>query len=79
VDGISGVDYTFPDKSNSREEYIEFLNYLKPTMLAVTSLDEKKTKDYTSSSWELKEFPDKVQAGYSTTEIINRVLEKCAK
>ena len=25
VDGIAGVDYTYPDKSNSREEYIEFL------------------------------------------------------
>ena len=79
VDGIRGVDYTFQDKSNSREEYIEFLNYLKPTILAVTSVDEKKTKDYSSPFWELKEFPDKVQAGYSTTEIINRVLEKCSK
>ena len=79
VDGIAGVDYTYADKSNSREEYIEFLNYLKPTILAVTSVDEKKTKDYSSPFWELKEFPDKTQPWYSTTEIINRVLEKCAK
>lgn len=78
VDGIRGVDYTFQDKSNSREEYIEFLNYLKPTILAVTSVDEKKTKDYSSAFWELKEFPDKIQKWYSTTEIINRVLEKCS-
>jgi bifunctional ADP-heptose synthase (sugar kinase/adenylyltransferase) len=61
VDGIAGVDYTYPDKSNSREEYIEFLNYLKPTILAVTSVDEKKTKDYSSTFWELKEFPDKAK------------------
>ena len=79
VDGIAGVDYTYPDKSNSREEYIEFLNYLKPTILAVTSVNEKKTKDYSSPFWELKEFPDKAQPWYSTTEIINRVLEKCSK
>ena len=79
VDGIAGVDYTFQDKSNSREEYIEFLNYLKPTILVVTSVDEKKTRDYSSPYRELKEFPDKVQAWYSTTEIINRVLEKCGK
>jgi len=61
VDGIAGVDYTYPDKSNSREEYIEFLNYLKPTILAVTSVDEKKTKDYSTPFCELKEFPDKAQ------------------
>lgn len=79
VEGIRGVDYTYQDKSNSREEYIDFLNYLKPTILAVTSVDKKKTKDYSSPFWELKEFPDKVQAWYSTTEIINRVLEKCSK
>ncbi|MBR4320495.1 MAG: MFS transporter [Oscillospiraceae bacterium] len=54
-------NYTYSDKSNSREEYIEFLNYLKPTILAATSVDEKKTKDYSSTFWELKEFPDKAQ------------------
>ena len=79
VDGIAGVNYTYPDKSNSREEYIEFLNYLRPTILAITSVDEKKIKGYSSSFWELKEFSDKAQPWYSTTEIINRVLEKCAK
>lgn len=79
IDGIAGVDYTFQDKSNSREEYIEFLNYLKPTILAVTSVDEKKIRDYSSPYRELKEFPDKVQAWCSTTEIINRVLEKYGK
>ena len=79
VDGLAGVNYTYSDKSNSREEYIEFLNYLKPTILAVTSVDEKKIKDYSSTFWELKEFPDKAQPWYSTTEIIYRVLEKCAK
>ncbi len=77
VDGIKGVDYTYPDKSNSRQDYIDFLNYLKPTILAVTSVDSKKTKDYSSSYWMLKEFPDKKKQGFSTTEVINRVLNKC--
>lgn len=77
VDGIKGVDYTFPDKSNSRQDYIDFLNYLKPTILAVTSVDAKKTKDYSSPHWILKEFPDKKKPGFSTTEVINRVLNKC--
>jgi glycerol-3-phosphate cytidylyltransferase len=49
VDGIKCIDYTYPDKSNSRQDYIDFLNYLKPTILAVTSVDAKKTKDYSSS------------------------------
>jgi cytidyltransferase-like protein len=77
VDGIKGVDYTYADSSNSREDYIKFLEYLKPTILAVTSIDSKKTKDYSSSFWKLKEFPDKKKPGFSTTEIINRVLDKC--
>ena len=74
VDGIKGVDYTFADRSDSRQEYISFLNYLKPTIIAVTSVDKKKTKDYSSPYWILKEFPDKKKPGFSTTEIINRVL-----
>ena len=76
IDGINGVDYVYSDKSNSREEYIEFLNYLKPTILAVTSVDKEKTKDYSSTIWKEIEFPDKAQPWYSTTEIINKVLEK---
>lgn len=76
VDGIRGVDYTYQDKSNSREEYLQLLNYLKPTILAVTSSDSKKTKDYSSEFWELIEFPNKKKPGFSTTEIINRVLYK---
>ena len=79
VSGIKGVDLVYLDKCNSREKYIEFLNYLKPNILAVTSLDPKKTKDYKSKHWELLEFPDKNLPGYSTTEIINRVLTKCKK
>jgi cytidyltransferase-like protein len=77
VDGIKGVDYTYSDKSNSRQDYIDFLAYLKPTILAVTSVDAKKTKDYSSPFWELKEFPDKKRPGFSTTAVINRVLNKC--
>lgn len=76
VDGIEGVDYVYLDISSSREEYIELLNYLKPTVLAVTASDPEKTRQYSSKHWELIEFPDKQKEGYSTTEIINRVLEK---
>ena len=79
IDGIKGVDYVYSDKSNSREEYIEFLNYLKPTILAVTSVDKEKTKDYSSPLRKEIEFPDKAQPWYSTTEIINKVLEKYEK
>lgn len=79
VDGISGVDYVFMDRSRSREEYIKVLNYLKPTVLAVTAADSKKTRAYSSPYWELKEFPDKRLPGYSTTEVINRVLKKLGK
>lgn len=46
LDGLKGVDYVFSDKSNSREEYKDFLLYLKPTVLAVTSIDSVKTKFY---------------------------------
>lgn len=75
IDGIKGVDYVFQDKSNSREEYIEFLEYLRPDIIAVTSVDPKKTAAYSRTYWQLKEFPDKDKPGFSTTEIINRVLE----
>lgn len=76
VDGIEGVDYVYLDNSSSREEYIELLNYLQPTVLAVTEGDSEKTRQYSSEYWELIEFPDKQKEGYSTTEIINRVLAK---
>ena len=77
IDGIKGVDYVYADKSNSRQDYIDVLNYLKPTILAVTSVDAKKKKDYSSPFWVLKGFPDKKKAGFSTTAIINSVLKKC--
>jgi len=75
IDGIKGVDYVYLDKSNSREEYITFLNYLKPTMLAITSTDKEKSNAYLSKYWTLKQFPDKKDSSYSTTAIINRVLK----
>ncbi|MBN2016466.1 adenylyltransferase/cytidyltransferase family protein [Candidatus Dojkabacteria bacterium] len=73
VDGLKGVDYTFADKSNSREEYIKLLEYLKPTIVAVTSVNPEKTRDYTSPFWKLVEFPDKKKPGYSSTEIIDKI------
>jgi cytidyltransferase-like protein len=72
VDSIKGVDYVYPDKSNSREEYINFLNYLGPTIVAITKIDSKKTKAYSGLYWKLKEFPDKELLGYSTTSMINK-------
>lgn len=76
VDGLRGVDYVFLDKSESREEYIEVLNQLKPSIVAITEGDMEKSMAYKSQYWELKEFPDKKLPGFSTTEIINRVLDK---
>ncbi len=76
IDGIKGVDYTYLDESNSREEYIEFLKFLKPTIVAITALDEEKTNLYLNSEWELKEFTAKKIPDFSTTGIINKVLEK---
>ncbi len=76
IDGIKGVDYVFLDTSNSREEYITLLNKIQPSILAITKTDSKKKQNYTSKYWELKEFPDKNLTGFSTTEIINKVLEK---
>jgi cytidyltransferase-like protein len=75
VDGLKGVDYTYCDESLNREEYVELLNYLKPNLLAVTLGDEKKTKSYTSPHWDLIEIADKQEVGFSTTQIINKILE----
>ena len=75
LDGLKGVDYVYGDRSKSREEYIALLDYLKPTLLAVTLGDEKKRQAYTNSQWELIEIKDKKRAEYSTTYIIEKVLE----
>jgi len=74
MDGLNGVDYVAPDNSMSRQDYIDFLNYLKPTILAVTSVGEQKTRDYASPHWKLIQFPDKKKKGFSTTEIINKCV-----
>ena len=76
IDGLKGVDYTYLDKSDDRKKYIAFLKYLRPTILAMTAVDPQKTKDYSGYSWQVKEFPDKKKPGFSTTEIINKVLTK---
>lgn len=75
VDGLKGVDYVYMDNSDSREEYIEVLKELKPSIVAITEGDMIKSEAYNSPDWELKEFPDKKLPGFSTTEIINRVLK----
>ncbi len=74
--GIKGVDYVFLDTSKSRQEYLSLLKEVKPSILAVTKKDIQKTQDYTNSIWELKEFSDKKLPGFSTTEIIKKILEK---
>ncbi len=74
IDGLKNVDYTYLDKSNSRKEYLKLLEYLKPTILAIIPENKQKTKDYSSPFWKLKEFPDKKNRAYSTTKIINKIL-----
>lgn len=76
VDGIKGVDYVFRDTSNSREEYLSLLKFLKPTIVAITLTDNTKTKSYTNHFWKLIEFPDKKEKEYSTTSIIDRIISK---
>lgn len=76
IDGIKGVDYVFADKTISREEYISFLEFLSPDIVAVTSTDSEKTKAYSQGNWKLKEFPDKKKQGFSTTDIIKRIIKK---
>lgn len=75
VDGLKGVDYVYLDNSESREEYIEVLIQIKPSIVAITEGDMEKSSVYRSKYWELKEFPDKKLPGFSTTEIINRVVK----
>ena len=77
LDGLRHVDYVFQDKSRSREEYVNLLNFLKPNVVAVITGDSNKTKDYTSRHWKLKELPDKIKHGFSTTGVINKILENC--
>ena len=76
INGIKGVDYVFLDSTKSRQEYISLLKEIKPSILAVTQGDKQKTKDYTNNIWNLKEFPDKNLPGFSTTEIIEKILRK---
>jgi glycerol-3-phosphate cytidylyltransferase len=76
LEGIKYIDYIYLDQSNSREEYLEILKYLQPYIVAITKTNDKKTKDYTNSKWILKEFPDKEDPTYSTTNIINRIRQQ---
>ena len=77
IDGLKGVDYVYLDSCESREEYINLLKEICPSIVAVTAGDSRKSVDYQSNLWKLMEFPDKNLPGYSTTEIINRVIMKC--
>lgn len=72
---LKGVDYVYQDKSENREEYIELLNFLEPTHLAVTLGDEEKTQKYTNPKWELIEVEDKKVPNASSTAIIEKILE----
>jgi len=76
LEGIKYIDYIYLDQSNSREEYLGILKYLKPDIVAITKTNDKKTKAYTNSEWILKEFPDKEDPNYSTTNIINRIRQQ---
>ncbi|MFQ5621065.1 MAG: adenylyltransferase/cytidyltransferase family protein [Candidatus Nanoarchaeia archaeon] len=74
IDGLSGVNYVYPDTCMSRNEYISFLEYLSPDIVAVSSIDEEKTQTYSGRGLGLQEFPDKNLPGYSTTEIIRKCM-----
>ena len=73
MDGLKNVDYVYLDQSNSREDYMELLTFLEPTIVAVSSIDPQKTATYSRGVWELKEFPDKNKPGFSTSDIISRI------
>lgn len=77
MDGIAGVDYVFADKTQSRQEYIDLLNYFQPNIVAVTKTDKEKEEAYSNHNWILKQFPDKKGPSYSTTSIVKRVLKQC--
>ncbi len=72
---LKGVDYVYEDDSVNREEYIELLTFLEPTHLAVTLDDEQKRQAYTNPKWELLEIEDKQWPDFSTTKIIEKVLD----
>lgn len=75
VDSLKDVDYTYLDQSQSRQEYLELLNLLKPTIIAITEENKTKKEAYSNFNWTLKEFPDKNQKEYSTTNIINKIIK----
>lgn len=75
VEGLEGMDYVFPVKSHSRKEYIGFLNYIQPDFVAITKKDKKKTMDYSQEGWKLIEISDKKLPGYSTSEMIKKIVK----
>ena len=75
MDGIKGVDYVYPDKTNTNEEYIELLDYLKPTMLNILCNTQKKN-EFCRPYWKLTVCEDNKEYGTSTTTMINSILKK---
>jgi len=76
LEGLKYIDYVYLDKSESREECLSLLEYLKPDLIAIVKIDKEKTKKYVRPYWELKEFPDKKKKDFSTTLIVNKIIEK---
>ncbi len=76
VEGIKGVDYVFLDKSESQEECLSLLEYLRPDIIAIIKASKGKTKKYTRPYWRLKEFPDKKKETFSTSRIINKIIKR---
>ncbi|MBU4369619.1 adenylyltransferase/cytidyltransferase family protein [Patescibacteria group bacterium] len=74
INGVKNVDYVYIDKSKSMEECLSILEYLRPDIIAVVK--KRKTKKYDRPYWELKEFPDKNKQIFSTSNIINKIINK---
>ncbi|MDD5731793.1 MAG: adenylyltransferase/cytidyltransferase family protein [Patescibacteria group bacterium] len=76
VDALKGVDYTYLEKSTTREEFKKLLEYLRPDILAITHVEHKLDKMYQGYSWKLKVIPENSQKGLSSTAIINKIKKK---
>ena len=73
MDGIKGVDYVYLDKSNTNEEYIEILEYLKPTIVTLLSTTPKFKNEFSSPYWKLIICNDDKDFCISTTTIIDKI------
>jgi cytidyltransferase-like protein len=79
IDGIKGVDYVYLDKTDSNEEYLKILEYLKPTIVTTLMYTPKSKTEFVCPYWKLVLCPDDKDFCVSTTTIVNNILKKYAK